>query len=148
MSLRTLTFTETVDGVTYTARTSLPVGARLLDVLLETTEAWTAASADLDVGDADAADALITAYDLTSVAFKNADGSGAVGGAWGNDGGDGAPYGGSDNSGGGGSGKLYPNGATITAVVTAGTPGGPTGLSSVSLLFEFAGARRAAVAAV
>lgn len=136
--VRTLTFVETADGATYTARTTVPAGSRLLDVLIETTEAWTASSADLDVGDSDEADAIAAAVDLTSVTFVN--GAASSGTAWGNAGGDGKAYGD------GGTGKLYPAGDLITAVVTAGSPGGPTGISAVTLVLEYAGAQRRAAA--
>lgn len=138
--VRTLTFVETVDGETYTARTSVPPGARLLDLLIETTEAWTAASADLDVGDSDASDALCSAVDLTSVVFGDSYNINFNGTAWGNAAGDGSP------TFVGGTGKLYPSGDLITAVVTAGTPGGPTGLSRVTLLLELPALQRRAVA--
>lgn len=130
--IRELHFTETVDGVTYTAVTSMPAGARLLDILIETYTGWTAATADLDLGDSDANDALAAAVDLTGQ--MGVAGNGAGGTDWGN--------GLSDSDGpysAGGPGKLYPNGDLITAVVTAGTPGGPTGFSRVSLLLELRG---------
>jgi hypothetical protein len=128
--IRTLTFTETAAGVTYTAFTSVPPGCRILDVLVETDAAWTAATAALDIGDSDASDALANAYDITAVGYVNSAGGPLGGTAWGDAGGGGGPY---SNS---GSGKLYPSGDIITAVVTAGTPGGPTGISRVCLLIE------------
>jgi len=140
MPVRTLTFTETVAGLVYTAVTSIPKGARIIDVLIESTAAWTAATALLDVGDSDAADALIQAQDMTSQFGINA--IAANGGTdWGNgliqaDG----PYSST------GPGKLYPSGDIITAVITATVPGGPTGLSRVTILFEIAGAHRVATA--
>jgi hypothetical protein len=137
MPVRVLTFTETVAGVTYTAVTSLPKGSRLLDVLIETTVAWTAATAALDLGDVDASDALAAAVDLTSqfgVAGANQGGTDWGNGLTDSDG----PYSAT------GPGKLYPAGSPITAAVTAGTPGGPTGISRVTLWYEFAGPSRAA----
>lgn len=138
--LRTILLTETVDGATYTGSVSVPAGWRVLDLLVETFVAWTAATADLDVGDSDAADALAAAFDLTGVTFQS--GTGVGGTTWGNADGDGDPYSGS------GTGKLYPAGETITAVVTSTTPGGPTGISRVTLWMEPAGVTRRAVAAV
>lgn len=140
MPVRTLTFVETANGATYTARTSIPPGARIVDVLLETFTAWTAATAPIDVGDSDAADALVGAADLASQ--QGVVGSGSGGTDWGNgltdaDG----PYSA------GGPGKLYPSGDLITAVVTPTVPGGPTGVSRVTILFEFAGSQRAAIVA-
>lgn len=135
--LRTLTFTETALGVTYTARTSVPAGARLLDVLVETTTGWAAATAPLDVGDSDASDALIAAVDLK--AAQGAAASGLGGTDWGN--------GLSDSDGpysAAGPGKLYPSGDVITAVVAPTVPGGPTGVSKVTLVLELAGTVRAA----
>lgn len=137
MPTRVLTLTETVDGVTYTASTSLPKGARLLDALVETPAEWTATAA-LDLGDGDAADALISALDVAPFLFSSGDHGGT---AWGDANGNGNAY---SNS---GTGKVYPAGATITAVITAGAPGGPTGLTRVTLLYEFAGLTRAAVVA-
>lgn len=140
MPIRVLTFTETVAGATYTARCSLPDGSRLLDVLLETTVAWTAATAPVDVGDADAADALVAATDLAAQQGIAATGLGGT--DWGNGlvGADG-PYSA------GGPGKLYPAGAAIVAVITPTVPGGPTGISRVSLWYEAANVTRAAVPA-
>lgn len=137
MPVRTLTFTETVAGLTYTAVTSVPKGARILDVLLESTAAWTAATSDLDVGDSDAADALVQAQDMSAQFGQPAAGAGGT--DWGNGltGADG-PFSAT------GPGKLYPSGDLITAVITATVPGGPTGISRVTILFEFAGAHRAA----
>jgi hypothetical protein len=138
MPVRVLTLTETVAGVTYTATTSVPKGARILDVLTETTVAWTAATAPVDVGDGDGADSLIAAADLA--AQQGAAATGLGGTDWGN--------GLTDADGpqsAGGPGKLYPNGGTIVAVCTPTVPGGPTGVSRITLLFEFAGATRAAV---
>lgn len=137
---RTIEITETVDGATYTGSVSVPKGWRVMDLLVETFTAWTAATADVDVGDSDAADALLTAQDLTSVFF--ASGGNLHGSAWGNAAGDGEPYGA------GGTGKLYPNGDTITAVVTAGTPGGPTGVSRATVWMIPPTVTRRAVAAV
>ena len=137
MPVRTLTFVETVAGVTYTAVTSVPKGARILDVLLETTAGWTAATADLDVGDSDAADALVGALDVSSQFGIAASGGGGT--DWGNGLSDAdGPYSSV------GPGKLYPSGDIITAVITATVPGGPTGLSRVTILFEIAGAHRVA----
>ena len=138
--LRILTFTETDTGVTYTAKSSIPPGARLLDVLLETTVAWTAATAPVDVGDSDASDALVKAADL---AAQQGIGAGGTGGTdWGNGltGTDG-PY----QT--GGAGKLYPNGDTITAVISPTVPGGPTGVSRITLMFDMSGTTRRAVVA-
>lgn len=141
MPVRTLTFAETASGVTYTAVTSIPPGARLLDVLVETTAAWTAATADLTIADNEAEDALASAYDITSEGFSTAANTGGT--AWGNGDGDGAPYSAGEGS---GTGKLYPTGSEITAVVTAGTPGGPTGVTVVTLVLETpTTARRATV---
>jgi hypothetical protein len=130
MPLRILRFAETVDGVTYTARTNIPKGARLLDILMETTVGWTAATASLDVGDSDGADSLINGQDISNVDGVTID-SAAGGTYWASPP---NPYSGS------GTGKLYPAGDSITAVVTATVPGGPTGLSSVALWFEPQGA--------
>jgi hypothetical protein len=139
MPVRTLTLTETVAGLTYTGRVSVPAGARVIDVLVETTAAWAAATAALDVGDSDANDALIGAL---SVSAQGAWVASANGGTdWGN--------GLTDNTGpysAGGPGKLYPSGDTITAVVTATVPGGPTGHTVVTVLYEFAGVHRVATA--
>lgn len=129
MPTRVLTFTETATGVTYTAKCSLPPGSRLLDVLIETTVAWTAATAPLDVGDSDAADALVQALNVAAQDFTSA-GAKTSGTAWGDSGGNGSAYLSS------GSGKLYPSGATITAVISPTVPGGPTGVSRVTLWFE------------
>jgi len=129
MPLRVLRFVETVDGATYTAVTNLPRGSRLIDILMETTVAWTAATADLDIGDFNGADTLMSAADLTSTFSASVGSSGASG--WANPP---NPY---SNS---GAGILYPNGTPITAVVTATTPGGPTGISQVCLFFEPVGA--------
>lgn len=140
MPVRTLTFTETLDGVTYTAATSVPKGWRVLDVFVETTVGWTAATAPLDVGDSDANDALVAAVNLKAqqgIAGKDANGT-----DWGN--------GLSDADGpasAGGPGKLYPAGDTITAVATATVPGGPTGISRLTLWLEGPTVRRNAVAA-
>jgi hypothetical protein len=131
MPLRILRFNETASGATYTARTNIPKGARLIDIFAETTVGWTAATANLDLGDSDGADSLITSMDMTSPVSVNVKGSGASGSKWASPP---DPY--SDQ----GAGILYPAGDTITAVITAGTPGGPTGLSSVVLWFEPQGA--------
>ncbi len=127
--IRRLVLTETATGVTYTARTSIPHGARLLDVYLETTAAWTAATCPVDVGDSDAADALVGAQNLK--AQQGIPGSGAGGTDWGN--------GLSDSDGpisAGGPGKFYPSGDLVTVVASPTVPGGPTGLSYVTLLLE------------
>ena len=137
--VRTIRFTETADGATYTGKVSVPAGARLLDLLLETTVAWTAATAPLDVGDSDASDALIAAMDIAGVTFGDSYGLNFNGTAWGNANNDGGP---AYN---GGSGKLYPNGDTITAVITPTVPGGPTGISTVTLLLELGGVARGQV---
>lgn len=130
MPTRVLTFTETAAGVTYTASCSLPKGSRLLDVLVETTVAWTAATAPIDVGDADAADALVSGDDIAAQQGVTAAFNGS-GTDWGNGlNGASGPYSAS------GPGKLYPNGAIITAVVTPTVPGGPTGISRITLWFE------------
>lgn len=136
--IRTLRFTETIDGATYTASTSIPAGGRILDVLLETTAAWTAATAPLDVGDADASDALVGAEAMDGLVGKAAAGAGGT--DWGNGLGD---TDGPQSA--GGPGKSYPAGGTITAVVTPTVPGGPTGLSAVTLLIELPGVSRRAV---
>jgi hypothetical protein len=135
--LRTLSIVETDAGLTYTARASVPAGARLLDVLIESSAAWTAATADLDVGDLDGADALIASADITGTDGSAAEGLGGTDWGFGRDGTNG-PYSAS------GPGKLYPSGSTITAVVTATVPGGPTGISLVTLLLELPGTHRAA----
>ena len=140
MPIRVITIAETVAGLTYTGRTTLPPGSRLIDVMIESDTAWTAAVAALDLGDVDAADALAAAVDVT--AQFGAAGAGQGGTDWGNgltdsDG----PYSAA------GPGKWYPNGTTVTAVVTAGTPGGPTGQSRVTLWYEPGGFYRAARAA-
>ena len=127
--IRTLTFTETSTGATYTARTSIPRGARLLEVFLETTVAWTAATAPVDVGDSDAADALVKAANLK--AQQGIDSSGKGGTDWGNGlNGTTGPYST------GGPGKLYPAGDVITAVLSPTVPGGPTGVSRITLWIE------------
>ena len=41
--MRRVVLTETASGLTYTAQTSVPAGARIVDVLVETTAAWAAA---------------------------------------------------------------------------------------------------------
>lgn len=140
--MRRLVLTETATGTTYTAETSIPVGARITDVLIETFAAWTAGSIAVDVGDSDDPQALIAAYDLTGAAYSTAaNGSGT---AWGDSSGNGAPY---SAALGVGTGKLYPSGDLITVVGTAGTPGGPTGLTYVTLLIEQASVvRQASVA--
>lgn len=129
--IRLLTFTETVAGATYTAKTSIPKGARLLDVLLETTTAWTAATAPITIGDADAADSLVKAADLAAQQGIDANTQGGTN--WGNglNGTDGPVSA-------GGPGKLYPSGGLITAVCSPTVPGGPTGVSRVSFLIETA----------
>lgn len=131
--MRRIVLTETASGLTYTAQTSVPVGARILDVLVETTAAWSAATIAVDVGDSDASDALASAVDASGVVFSSGVNNGGT--AWGNAGGDGAAY--SDTAS-GGTGKLYPAGDIITVVGTATTPAGPTGLTYVTLLLETA----------
>lgn len=126
--IRTLTFAETASGATYSAVTSVGPGMRIVDVLIETDIAWTAATAALSIGDSDAADALCGAVDVTGLLYVAADSQGGT--AWGDAGGDGAPYSSK------GTGKLYPAGDIITAIITAGTPGGPTGITRVDLLLE------------
>ena len=127
--IRTMTFTETVAGITYTATTSVSPGYRLLDVLVETDTAWTAATAALTIGDSDATDSLVKALSVKAqggTAAKSKSGTN-----WGNGlNGTNGPYSAA------GPGKLYPSGSIITAIVTAGTPGGPTGISRVQLLME------------
>lgn len=137
--IRTLFFTETVAGATYTASVTVPAGARLLDVLVDTSVAWTAVTAPIDVGDSDASDALVNGFDMA------AQGGTAAKSKGGTDWGDGL----SGNNGplsAVGPGKFYPNGDTITAVCSPTVPGGPTGVSSVSLLLEIPSTHRAAVA--
>lgn len=130
--MRRLVLTETASGLTYTAVTSVPVGARILDVLVETTAAWAAATVTVDVGDSDGADSLAAAVDVSAVLYANDSGGTFGGTAWGDTGGDGKSYSG------GGSGKLYPAGDLITVTATATVPGGPTGLTYVTLLMETA----------
>lgn len=140
-----MTFTETVDGATYTASIDLPANTRLLDVLVETFTAWTAATAPLDVGDSDAADAL--ASGLNVAAQMGVVGANATGTDWGNGltGADG-PYGyNGTQASTSGPGKLYPAGDTITAVITPTVPGGPTGVSRVTLIAQVEAAAVAAV---
>lgn len=137
MPLRILRFAETVDGATYTARTNVPKGARLMDILAETTAAWTAATALLSVGDSDGADSLVQDQGVADLGGVNGKGM-ARGADWSTDG---NPYGD------GNAGKLYVAGDTITAVVVATVPGGPTGLSSVVLWFEPQGAGQLATVA-
>jgi len=129
--MRRIVLTETASGLTYTAQTSVPVGARITDVLIESLAGWTAATITVDVGDSDASDALVAAYDVSSAGFSTAaNGSGT---AWGDAAGNGAPY---STAAGVGTGKLYPAGDLITVVGTATVPGGPTGLTYVTLLME------------
>lgn len=128
--MRRLVLTETATGVTYTARTSIPAGARILDVLIETTAAWTASTCPISVGDSDAADALVQAYDAAAVTFLNDLGGTFGGTAWGDAAGNGTAYSSS------GTGKLYPTGDLITVVASPTVPGGPTGLTYVTLLLE------------
>lgn len=140
MPLRVLTLTETVDGATYTAVTSIPPNWRLMDVYLETDVAWTAATCPVDVGDLDGADSLAAAVDLASqqgIAGKDASGT-----DWGN--------GLTDADGpvsSSGPGKLYPSGSIITAVASPTVPGGPTGVSRVTLLLEAPTTQRRATVA-
>lgn len=136
--IRTLFFAETVAGATYTASVTVPAGARLLDVLVDTSVAWAAATAPIDVGDSDAADALVKNFDMAAqggTAGKSKGGTDWGDGLTGNNGPLSAV----------GPGKLYPNGDTITAVVSPTVPGGPTGISSVSLLIEIPSTHRVAV---
>ncbi len=128
--LRRLVLTETATGVTYTARTSIPAGGRLLDVLIETPDAWTAATCPIDVGDVDAADALVAAFDAANVGYVNGRSGNYAGTAWGDASGNGAPYRAL------GTGKLYPTGSLITVVASPTVPGGPTGLTYVTLLID------------
>lgn len=138
-----MAFTETVAGLVYTGSVSIPAGARVLDILVETSAAWTAATADLDVGDSDATDALASALDVSAVAYQS--GNTLLGGtAWGDAGGNGDTYAGGTA---GGTGKLYPAGDVLTAVITATVPGGPTGHTAVTVLYEFPGVHRLALAA-
>jgi len=136
--VRSVTFTETVAGVTYTAVTSIPAGARLLDIAVETTAAWTAMTAPVDVGDSDATDALVKGHDLAAIqgAVLAAAGGGTD---WGN-----GLIGATGPYSAGGPGKLYPTGDVITAVCSPTVPGGPTGVSKLTLIFELPGTSRAA----
>ena len=60
-----VTFVETTGAGTYTGAVVIPAGATLLDIIIEGTALWTAAtSASLEVGDADDADGYFTAVDL------------------------------------------------------------------------------------
>lgn len=138
--MRRLVLTETASGLTYTAQTSVPVGARILDVLIETFTDWTAASLAIDVGDSDATDALVAAFAAETAAATFVNGSVISSGtAWGDAAGLGHAY--TD----GGTGKLYPSGDLITVVGTATVPGGPTGLTYVTLLMELPGVVRQSV---
>jgi hypothetical protein len=129
--MRRIVLTETASGLTYTGVTSVPAGARITDVLMETFSAWAAATLDIVVGDSDAPDALIGNTDVSAVGFATAAPNG--GSAWGDSGGNGNPY---SNAMGLGTGKLYPSGDLITVIGTATTPAGPTGLTYVTLLIE------------
>jgi len=129
--MRRIVLTESASGLTYTARTSVPVGARIVDVLIEQLAAWTAATITVDVGDSDAPDALVAAYDISGAGFSTA--ANASGTAWGDAFGNGAPYSDPAQL---GTGKLYPTGDLINIVATATVPGGPTGLTYVTLLME------------
>lgn len=137
--IRTLTFTETATGVTYTAVTTVPAGSRLLDIYVETTVAWTAATATLDIGDSDAADSLAASATADLAAQQGIAGSAAGGTDWGN--GLAAADGPISSA---GPGKLYPTGDTITAVCAPTVPGGPTGVSKITLLLETPSVHRAA----
>jgi len=136
--LRTLSFTETIAGATYTASCSVPAGYRLIDLIIETTTAWTAATAPVDIGDSDGGDSLVQTLDLAPQGGVTAAGGGGT--DWGNGltGADG-PYSA------GGAGKLYATADTITAVVTPTVPGGPTGISRVTAWLEQSGAPRKTV---
>ncbi len=140
--IRTLLFTEDDTSLTYTAEISIPVGARLLDIYVETDVAWTAATAPLDVGDSDASDALCDAGTVDLTGQQGIAGSACAGTDWGN--GLTAADGPISN---GGPGKLYPSGDTITAVATATVPGGPTGISRIVLFLQVPGPDRQAVGA-
>jgi len=140
--MRRLVLTETASGLTYTAQTSVPVGARILDVLFETVEAWTAATIAVSVGDSDGAHSLAASFDASSVIFSTA--ANGSGDGWGNAGGDGGPYSAGEGS---GTGKLYPNGDLVTVQGIATTPGGPTGLTYVTLLMELPSVIRQATVA-
>ncbi len=140
MPVRTLTFTETQTGVGYTGVTSIPPGARLMDVLIETFTAWTAATAVLDLGDADGAEALVK--DHAAKAAQGVAGAGTGGLDWGN-----GLTGATGPYSAGGPGKLYPTGDVLTAVITPTVAGGPTGISRVTIWYEFAGVQRVAAVA-
>jgi hypothetical protein len=126
--MRRIVLTETASGLTYTGVTSVPAGARIVDVLVETTAAWAAATVAVDIGDSDDPQALAAAYDISSVVYDT--GVNTNGTAWGDASGTGNPYSAQ------GTGKLYPAGDLITVVGTATTPAGPTGLTYVTLLME------------
>lgn len=127
--IRTLLFTQTETGVTYTAVTSIPAGARLMDLDIETFTAWTCSTAAISIGDADAANSLVSAASVKALQGIPAKAKGGTN--WGN-----GLSGTTGPISALGPGKLYPNGGIITAIVTVGTPSGETGVTRITLWIE------------
>lgn len=135
--IRTLNFTQTETGTVYTAHTSIPAGARLMDLDLETFAAWTCSTAAISIGDADGAATLVSAANIKAQQGIPAKAKGGTN--WGN-----GLVGTTGPISALGPGKLYPTGGPITAVLTVGTPSGETGITVVSLWIEMPTVVRAA----
>lgn len=118
--LRDVTFDETAGAGTYTGTVAVPAGARLLDVLVETTAGWAAATAALTISDvAGGAASLLSALNVKAAQSKNIQGAtGAFTNAYSS----------------GKAGSRYAAADTITcALVTTGS-GGTTGRTRVAFL--------------